>query len=63
MGAQPVICLGCGQRGDEKPGFSRQAFPEAVGNEDGMVPVDSFKCNSCGRGFVVPVGTIEVRTA
>lgn len=66
---QPLICPECGQRGDERPGFRRRRYPEAVGvspandhePDPGMVPVDSFECCTCGFGFVVPVGTIEVR--
>jgi hypothetical protein len=61
-GPQPVVCPQCKQRGDERPGFRRRQYPEAVGFDDGgMTPVDSFACNACGYGFVVPVGSIEVR--
>jgi hypothetical protein len=61
-GPQPVVCPKCGQRGDERPGFRRRQYPEAVGFADSeMHPVDSFACNACGFGFVVPLGSIEVR--
>lgn len=62
-GPHPVVCRGCGQRGDEPPGFVRVPYPEAVGvNEpDGMILVDSFKCQTCGQLLVVAAGTIEVR--
>lgn len=61
-GPAPVICPECGQRGDERPGFRRRAYPEAVGFADSeMHLVDSFECASCGYGFVVPKGSIEVR--
>lgn len=60
MGA--LVCSECGQRGDERPGFARVPFPEAVGTiDDGMMLVDSFKCLACGHLIVTPVGTIEVR--
>ena len=61
-GPQPVVCPQCGQRGDERPGFRRRQYPEAVGFADSdMHPVDSWECCTCGYGFVTPKGMIEVR--
>jgi len=58
---EPVVCKKCGQKGNERPGFRRLPFPEAVGNDQDMMLVDSFQCNNCGTSFVVPIGSIQVR--
>jgi len=60
--SEPLVCPKCQQKGNERPGFKVLPLPEAVGFADSeMHLVDSFECNNCGFGFVVPKGRIEIR--
>jgi len=58
---EPFTCDRCGQKGNIPPGFTVLDLPEAVGTVDGMVLVDSIKCNGCGKHFMFPKGSVEIR--